>query len=217
MTGKDSFDRAYAEHRRGHWQSYFRLLKEAALLGYPEAQGNLGSWYLEGHRLLPRSPRKGAELLEAAARSGNALAAFDLGNCYADGLGVSANAAASRKWLVRAAQQGVSMAAVNLAVDYRLLGNLRAELRWLRRAMALGDEEATIQLGERALANRWSAQLFQPVARELLRLAAPNSQDSAAARNVLSKAASQGRLDPWAAARLAKMVRVAERPSASSR
>ena len=82
---------------------------------------------------------------------------FTLGYCYDAGQGVPRNRRLAEAWYRRAARRGVSMAAANLARMRAEQGDTRGELKWLRRAAKVGDEEAQLLLAERERSGRHSS------------------------------------------------------------
>ncbi|WP_419758262.1 tetratricopeptide repeat protein [Acidisoma sp.] len=92
------------------------------------------------------------QVWSAAARAGNANAAFDLGLLYDLGDGVSPNASTAFRWYRRAAEAGIGAGALNVGVMYdsgRGVRRDRAEAAiWYARAASLGQREAAFNLGQ---------------------------------------------------------------------
>ncbi len=130
-----------------------RLLEEAALGGFPEAQNELGLRYSRGCEGVERDDRRAFELFGAAAIGGDAAATANLAYCCERGVGVKQNAACGEYLLRVAAELGEGSAAVELSD--RLLeerrGNLnrRFAIFWLEAAAAAGEAEATRRLAFR--------------------------------------------------------------------
>ena len=76
-----------------------------------------------------------------AASQGHDGAQLNLGNIFDDRL-VPSRPVEARKWYRRAAMSGYAPAAWNLALHYRKTGKVGLYHRWLKKAAALGDEDA---------------------------------------------------------------------------
>ncbi len=92
--------------------------------------------------------------LLASARLGNVLGLIDLGNFYANGRGVKKDLREAARWYKRAYRDGQSAGAINLSVDLRKQGNTRGAITWLKRAVAMNDGEAHLQLAKIYLKKR---------------------------------------------------------------
>jgi TPR repeat protein len=89
-----------------------------------------------------------------AARLGHASSQLNLGVLYSDGKGVRRSREKARYWFLKALQDPGSApsAASNLGIVYleqRAFGRAR---RWLEKAVALGDDDARLRLGQLLLA-----------------------------------------------------------------
>ena len=91
-------------------------------------------------------------LWSAAARTGDAQAAFNLGLLYDLGDGVTASAETALHWYRRAADAGLGSAAFNVGVMYDsgrgASVDRRAAALWYARAAALGQSRAAYNLGQ---------------------------------------------------------------------
>ena len=131
------------------WKSY----RDRARQGDAEAQWEVAGRYFDGCKdrsgriVVKRSMRKGIEWLRRAAENGSAPAQCHLGVLLGDGNGMTENPREALVWLKRAFRGGDSYVAVNIAITYREIGNLRHAVRWFRKSVALGDDGALIQLG----------------------------------------------------------------------
>ena len=86
--------------------------------------------------------RAGASFLQAA-KLGNAEAQVNLANLYSDGSLQSADGdAKAEHWYKLAVKKRVPEAAYNLAVHHKQRNNLARYRYWIRRAAAVGDEDA---------------------------------------------------------------------------
>ena len=131
---------------------WHRLLARAKQ-GDPEAEWEVGDRYEEGCKdhsgkmIVKRSVRRAAEWFRRAAEHGNAAAQCTLGVLLGDGKGVARNPKEALSWLKKALRGGNPCAAANIAITYREAGNLRAAVKWFRKAAAAGDDDALVQLG----------------------------------------------------------------------
>ena len=90
-----------------------KQLQERASAGDPNAQRELGDWYVSsGDRV------EGVRWYRKAAEQGNADAQFTLGLSYNSGLGVPQNYTEFVRWYRKAAKQGYVKAQFNLGVSY---------------------------------------------------------------------------------------------------
>lgn len=134
--------------------------RKAAEQGHAVAQNNLGSMYENGwsyrdefldyvFAYYTNQKKDYAEAMKwyrFAADQGNAIAQYNLGRMYENGLGVPADHIEARKWYRMAAGQGDLVAQYRLAESYATRrGALRDEeeaLKWYRMAAAQGDANA---------------------------------------------------------------------------
>jgi TPR repeat protein len=96
-TNQAEVDKNYKE--AGVW------LNQAAELGYPDAQNNLGYLYSQGYGV-PHSVDLAIKNYRAAALKGFAKAQGNLGLLYQDGTGVPKDLVEAYKWFKLAANQG---------------------------------------------------------------------------------------------------------------
>lgn len=82
----------------------------------------------------------------AAAKRGDGIAQYNLGQLYRQGRGTTKDLAAALKWYLRAAEQGVVLAQRNVGMMYGLgIGTEKNDVeayRWLSIAAALGDPQS---------------------------------------------------------------------------
>lgn len=124
---------------------------------------DLGYDYYYGKRgKVKRDPKKGVELFTIAAERGDAVAQFDLGLAYDDGVGVEEiDWDKAAYWYERAAKGGETNAMFNLAVLLKmgLVGfgskenrdreqDKRQAVYWLRKVAKRGEINAISKLGE---------------------------------------------------------------------
>ncbi len=182
------------------WEEFFKCLRSGSDLGFPQAQADLGEWYLEGFKqrsgkvLLARSPRRGRVLLQAAADAGISSAFFPLGVCFCLGQGGEKSMQSALYWYRLAARDGHPSAAFNAAMVYRDLGDRAGQLRWLRRAIELGDDDAVTEFGRLVLFSRGRASDTQRrrALWQLHKLARSKSSEASQAMLVLADAYEAG-------------------------
>jgi len=97
--------------------------------------------------------RSAFRLYLAAAKAGDSGCQMNLGNFYADGIGVRRNRLAALYWYKRACRRGEASAASNIAVMLRQEGNIKGALAWFRKAVRLGDDEAHLEIAKHYLRN----------------------------------------------------------------
>jgi TPR repeat protein len=85
-------------------------------------------------------------LFLAAAKAGDCAAQLMLGNLYSAGTGVGRNRAQALRWYKRAYHQGYGPAATNIAVMLRNESKLEQALTWFKRAVALRDVDANLDI-----------------------------------------------------------------------
>lgn len=121
--------------------------------GDEEAEWEVAGRYEEGcedkmgNILVRRSPRKAAQSIRRAAEHGSAPAQNTLGVLLSNGDSVRKDTEEALMWLRRAFRAGHSLAASNLAITYREIGQLRMAVKWFRKAANAGDGDALVQLG----------------------------------------------------------------------
>ncbi len=95
-------------------------IKAAAARGDPQAQIELGGFYLVGAAGLPRDSATGLAWFHKAADQGYVRAEFQLGRAYSSGLwGVSVDPEQAMNWFRKAADQGDVTSMQTLATAYR--------------------------------------------------------------------------------------------------
>ena len=118
----------------------------ARYLSMAVAQGHPRACLMLGLQLLPEHPEEALRHLRNAADCGLAEAMEQLGECYAQGLGVAPDPVQAEHWFCAKAQQGDGEAMLALARRYKL-GNgvprsLGRALSWLKRAQLAGVTDA---------------------------------------------------------------------------
>ena len=95
-------------------------------------------------------------MLLSAARSGDKNAYLNLGYAYDAGLGVRRSRRKAIRWYLRSVAAGEASGANNLATIYRDRGDVPRTVRWLRKAIELGDSGAHLLLGQILLGHNHS-------------------------------------------------------------
>jgi TPR repeat protein len=131
----------------------WRGLLGRAEQGDAEAQWEVAERYFDGCKgksgriVVKRSPSKGREWLQRAAKGGCAAAQNHLGVLVGNGEGFVRDRREALMWLKRAFRGTDRCAASNVAITYRESGNFRRAVLWFRKSVAFGDDSARIQLG----------------------------------------------------------------------
>jgi TPR repeat protein len=86
-------------------------------------------------------------VVRKSAIGGNSAGQVHFGVCLCGGRGVRRNEAEALRWFKRAYSQNDLCAASNIASIYRDRGNNRRAIFWYRRAVALGDGDALVEVG----------------------------------------------------------------------
>lgn len=89
-----------------------------------------------------------AKVLLRGAKSGDATCQLNLGNYYASGTGVRKNLEKARYWYETAYKNGNRGGALNLAIDERNRGDLEVAETWFKKAVAMQDGSAHIELAK---------------------------------------------------------------------
>jgi TPR repeat protein len=92
--------------------------------------------------------RMAARALRSGAAEGNTLCQINLGNYYAAGTGVRKDLKKAAYWYRKAYENGNRLGALNLAVDKRDQGNFRWAEFWFKKAVAMRDGSAYIELAK---------------------------------------------------------------------
>jgi TPR repeat protein len=94
-----------------------------------------------------------AKVLLRGAKSGNTSCQLNLGNYYASGTGVRRNLEKATHWYKAAYKNGNRAGALNLAIDERDRGDFGAAERWFKKAIAMEDGSAYIELAKMYVAH----------------------------------------------------------------
>jgi TPR repeat protein len=116
-----------------------------------------------------------ARVLRRGAKLGNTSCQINLGNYYAAGTGVRKNLERAAHWYKTAYKNGDRSGALNLAIDKRNHGATRSAEGWFKKAVAMRDGGAHVELAKMYLAQGKK----EPAAHELLRKVTNMSRDDA--------------------------------------
>lgn len=112
MKEKRKFDitmiikQADAFYKKGDFSEAFQLYKQAAELGNPRAQYNLGYYYYKGILLKEKNYSEALKWFEFAAIQGQPNAQYKLGKMYTEGLGTDPDKLKAIYWYNQAIEQG---------------------------------------------------------------------------------------------------------------
>jgi TPR repeat protein len=95
--------------------------------------------------------REAVQLLLKAAKAGNLSAQLNLGVHLATGKGARPSREKALYWYKRAARRGYAAAASNIGCIYRDQRRARLALRWFEKAVALGDDDAMLEVAKLCL------------------------------------------------------------------
>jgi TPR repeat protein len=88
------------------------------------------------------------ELFSCAAEAGDVSCQLDLGYFFDRGLHVKKDNKKAMHWYYQAYRQGDAGAANNIATLHRECGRTGRMIWWFRRAVAMGDHDALLELGK---------------------------------------------------------------------
>jgi localization factor PodJL len=123
------------------------LLKQAADLGYAQAQLHLAGLYQEGAKGLAANPREARVWARRAADSGDARGMHAYGMYLFDGVGGAQDRVEALDWLRKAAERGLVDSQFNVAKLYEtgdegIRANLAEAYKWYLIAARAGDGDA---------------------------------------------------------------------------
>ena len=98
--------------------------------------------------------KKAFASLKQLAESGNEGAFHMLGYLYDVGEGTKRNTRAAMHWYQRGYETGNATSAANIATVYRDAGNAKKEFEWYKRAAALDDGDAELEVAIRLLSGK---------------------------------------------------------------
>jgi FimV-like protein len=89
-----------------------------------------------------------AKVLRRGAKLGNSSCQLNLGNYYADGTGVRKSPERAAYWYEAAYRNGDRSGALSLAIDKRNQGDFRSAEAWFKKAVAMRDGGAHLELAK---------------------------------------------------------------------
>jgi uncharacterized protein len=92
--------------------------------------------------------KAGFRVYLAAAKARDTCCQINLGYLYEEGCGVQRNRSAAMYWYERAYRRDGPCAAYNIAAMWRNDGKYRRALKWFKRAVRLGDDEANLEIAK---------------------------------------------------------------------
>lgn len=128
-------------------------LMAKAHTGDSQAQWEVGSWLEDGLAdpngvvLVHPDARCAVRWYRQSAIAGNSSGQIHLGACLSAGRGIRRDDAEALRWFKRALRQSDICAPNNIASVYRDRGQNRRAIFWYRRAAAVGDADALVEVG----------------------------------------------------------------------
>lgn len=114
--------------------------------------------------------RKAFECLSSAARLGHHMSQVNLGNFCASGTGVRRSRKKAAYWYRTAYRNGNSGGAFNLAIDRRNEGNIRSAVIWFKKAVAMSNGEACVELARIYSARKGGQKAAADLLRQAIRM-----------------------------------------------
>ena len=87
-------------------------------------------------------------LFRESALAGDPHSCLNLGYFYDTGLGITKSRTEALRWYRRAYRNGDSAGASNIATVYRAQGRLREAFEWFKRAAAMNDGDAELEVAK---------------------------------------------------------------------
>ncbi|WP_199052011.1 dynamin family protein [Aquitalea sp. ASV15] len=116
-SSEETLLKALKYHDNGKHELALACFQDAAELGHPAAQFNLGLYHTQGLGT-PKSDQQAIAWYRKAAEQGHAGAQFNLGTHYGSGCGVKKDSSQAVFWYTKAAEQGHADAQFNLGESY---------------------------------------------------------------------------------------------------
>ena len=105
--------------------------------------------FIRADQLEDRGELKAAfRVFLAGAKAGDISCQLNLGNYYDDAKGIRRNRKAALYWYRRAYRRGAALAANNIGIMLRNEGKQERALSWFRRAVKMGDDEASLEIAK---------------------------------------------------------------------
>ncbi len=168
----------------------------AAEQGQVDAQYALAIIAVEGVGGATEDRVTAALWMKEAARRGHMYAQFDLGNMYANGIGVNRSDQEAARWFEAAAEQGHKDAQFNLGIMYLTPRGVEQDreraLHWFRQAAEQGHKDAQYNLGVSYLTGRAVPRDTALAVQWLEAAAAQNQYSALVALGLLSNEGTEG-------------------------
>ncbi len=161
------------------------------------SKADLNALFLRASRLWDEGDLRAAyRTFLLGARLGDVGAQLTVGYFFDNGVGVRRSGAKAVYWYRRAIRRGNFAAANNLGTLYRDEGRWELAERWLRRAIALGDDDANLNLAKMLKKLPGRGREVLPLLRAVVRSnsATPASQEEA--RRLIRRYRKPNRLSP---------------------
>ena len=150
LTAEQLSAKGNEHYGKKEYNSAVQYYHKAALMGYADAQNNLGICYELGHGVT-KSTTEAVKWYRKAAEQGHASAQNNLGLCYKYGKGVAQDNYEAVKWYRKAAEQGHADAQNHLGVCYYSGKGVAQDnyeaAKWYRKAAEQGNSYAQDNLG----------------------------------------------------------------------
>ena len=126
--------------------------------------------------------RAAFECFRAAAEAGHAICQCRLGLMYSAGKGVRKDLKKAAYWYRksfnnRTRMNGLTSAAMNLAIDLKKSGDIRGAIRWFEKARALEDGSACLELAKIYAVRKTGMKKTESLLREVLASTIDNASE----------------------------------------
>jgi TPR repeat protein len=109
-------------------------------------------------------------LLLDAAQLDHHMSQLHLGNFYASGCGTRKDLKKAAFWYKRAHRNGNNDGALNLAIDRREQGNFRSAVTWFKKAIAMKNGDAYVELAKLYLSKKNGKERASDLLKQAIRL-----------------------------------------------
>lgn len=145
-AGQKQFDEGLPLYKARNYTAAARLFLQAAEMGHPRAQLQIGYQYEHGEGV-PKNDAEAVKWYHKAAEQGDATAQSNLGSMYEEGTGTPENWAEAVKWYQRSAQQGHASGQFRLGRMYQfgtgVAQNRAQAVALFEKASVQGHSQAT--------------------------------------------------------------------------
>ena len=110
---------------------------------------NNESLFLKADKLYNKGDYSSAfQIFLRAAKNGDTSSMLRIALMYTCGEGVHCNYDKAEKWELKAIEAGDNTGMVNIAITYRIKGDIRSAKAWLEKAFKAGDGSAALELAK---------------------------------------------------------------------